>query len=124
MYISGVCTCRNIACADEVLKVVCLPLSDSYAAATVVLQDNHKLILDALERHRDNATVVSSALNALEVKQSGPFNPILTASGNNISIRVIIHPLIGYIPNLLQISGTLTNLDTLRKQGVLISEVS
>ena len=40
---------------------------DSYAAATVVLQDDHKLILDSLERHRDNQAVVVSALNALEV---------------------------------------------------------
>ena len=42
-------------------------LLDSYAAATVVLQGGHKLILDSLERHRDNATVVTSALQALEV---------------------------------------------------------
>ena len=42
---------------------------DSYAAATVVLQDDHRLILDSLERHRDNPAAVVSALSALEVRK-------------------------------------------------------
>lgn len=46
---------------------ICVVPTDSYAAATVVLQDDHKLIFDSLERHWNNAAVVSSALNALEV---------------------------------------------------------
>ena len=66
-------------CVDEsVIIRLPLPLSDSYAAATVVLQDDHKLILDSLERHRDNAAVVSSALNALEVKNGSVIGTILT----------------------------------------------
>ena len=40
------------------IMVVFVP--DSYAAATVVLQEDHKLILESLERHRDNSAVLSA----------------------------------------------------------------